>query len=253
MELRKLRTAFIAAAALSLIAVPAAIGVGEGQPLDGGTRNPSPNQTAEYNQETEIIANNGSYGTRQSNKSSNGGGAIYGCRSAAGGSAQGNEPCIRANNLEAGFAFEFESNGVQAGSISVGSGGDGVRPFTTNATGVATGLNSDEVDGMSADEIISRAGGGGGGPVNSPLFAVIDGNGALTTIGANNGALDVERSDTGRYTVTFNRNVVNCAYQVTEREVSNPPEAGAAAPGSGNRDVDVRFPSNVDFSLTVQC
>ena len=39
-----------------------------------------------------------------------GGGAIYGCRS-----NPGNEPCIRANNLKGGRAFEFETVGKEAG------------------------------------------------------------------------------------------------------------------------------------------
>ena len=59
------------------------------------------------NAETQIIASNGSYGTRQSNKrDGDGGGAIYGCRSSA-----GREPCIRSNNLKGGRAFEFQTVG----------------------------------------------------------------------------------------------------------------------------------------------
>src|SRR6476661_4198598 len=67
--------------------------------------------------ETEIIGefdastgSKGGYVTRQSNTqtgSKAGGGAIYGCRGAAGGSAAGSAPCLRASNLAAGFAFEF--------------------------------------------------------------------------------------------------------------------------------------------------
>jgi hypothetical protein len=118
--------------------------------------------------ETQIISNiasstgvTGGYSTRQSNLSSSGGGAVYGCRSAAGGSAatpKPQNPCVRANNLSSGLAFEFNaSNGDTAGLISVGTGGDTKKPFTTNATGVATGLNSDEVDGLDAAQIISAA------------------------------------------------------------------------------------------------
>ena len=40
---------------------------------------------------------------------------IYGCRSGAGGTAKGNEPCVRANNLADGLAFEFNSNGGDRG------------------------------------------------------------------------------------------------------------------------------------------
>ena len=66
--------------------------------------------------ETSIVSNNaatttptGGYATRQSNKSTTGGGAVYGCRSTTGGSAATppTNPCVRANNLSTGFAFEF--------------------------------------------------------------------------------------------------------------------------------------------------
>jgi hypothetical protein len=118
--------------------------------------------------ETQIIGNLGSttattggYVTRQSNLSSDGGGAIYGCRSKAGGSAatpKPQNPCVRANNLSTGFAFEFHAaNGPVAGLISAGAGGDTKKPFVTNATGVATGLNADRLDNLEAAQIISAA------------------------------------------------------------------------------------------------
>ena len=118
--------------------------------------------------ETEIVGNirstsalKGGYVTRQSNLSPDGGGAVYGCRSQAGGSAAKpapQNPCLRANNLSRGLAFEFNSsNGDIAGLFTVGAGGDSKKPFTTNATGVATGLNADELDGLDASEIIAAA------------------------------------------------------------------------------------------------
>src|SRR5881227_2680073 len=114
---------------LAVCIAPFALAAGEGQPLKGGARNPSSNASQAYTRETQIIANNSTYGTRQSNKSDNGGGAIYGCRSGAGGSGKGNEPCIRAANIATGYAFEFDSRGVQGGTITVGNGGDGTKPF----------------------------------------------------------------------------------------------------------------------------
>jgi hypothetical protein len=118
--------------------------------------------------ETEIVGNirsttalKGGYVTRQSNLSPDGGGAVYGCRSQAGGSAAKpapQNPCLRANNLSSGLAFEFQSsNGDVGGLFTVGVGGDAKKPFTTNATGVATGLNSDELDGLDASQIIAAA------------------------------------------------------------------------------------------------
>jgi hypothetical protein len=118
------------------------------------------------NDETEVISNEaagpgakGGYATRQSNLSSTGGGAIYGCRSTARTSATDEKnPCIRANNLATGLAFEFRAGrGNVGGNISVANGGDGTKPFTTNATGVATGLNADRVDGKDAQAIIDEA------------------------------------------------------------------------------------------------
>src|SRR3712207_945825 len=147
---------FATGVALAILVPTLAVAAGEGNPLRGGVRNPSSNQAVELSRETEIIASTSTYGTRQSNKSPNGGGAVYGCRSAEGGSPAGNEPCIRANNLSNGRAFEFESTAGEAGRIEVGGGGDSVRPFSTNATGVATGLNADEVDGFDGAQIVPR-------------------------------------------------------------------------------------------------
>ena len=118
--------------------------------------------------ETEIVSSiassnglKGGYSTRQSNLSSSGGGAVYGCRSQAGGSAAKptpQNPCLRANNLSRGLAFEFNATiGDSAGLITAGSGGDTKKPFTTNATGIATGLNADRVDGLNAGQIIAIA------------------------------------------------------------------------------------------------
>ena len=114
------------------------MGFGEGRNLLLGKRNPSATPRSRSRAETEIIANNSTYGTRQSNKQDgDGGGAIYGCRS-----NPGNEPCVRANNLKGGRAFEFATVGKEAGRIEIGDATG--APFTTNATGVATGLNADQ-------------------------------------------------------------------------------------------------------------
>src|SRR4051812_31781536 len=160
---------------LAVCIAPFALAAGEGKPVDGGARNPSNNESQAYTRETEIIANNGTYGTRQSNKSDNGGGAIYGCRSGEGGPGKGNEPCLRASNIAKGYAFEFESRGTQGGAITVGNGGDTTKPFTTNATGVADGLNADRVDGRNASDIVSDA------QAQNRFAQVAGGTGALGT------------------------------------------------------------------------
>lgn len=145
----------VALAALVVAVGGTAYATGEGKPLIGGARNPSSDTTKSLKKETQIIADLNGYGTRQSNKSAKGGGAIYGCRSGAGGSAAGNNPCIRANNLSAGSAFEFATSGDLAGRITTRDA-NGV-PFTTNATGVATGLNADRVDGKEAADLVARS------------------------------------------------------------------------------------------------
>jgi hypothetical protein len=132
---------------LALLVSPLAVGR-TGDTLVEGKRNPN---SGYAKRETEIIANNRTYGTRQSNtKDGNGGGAIYGCRS-----TPEREPCVRANNLQAGRAFEFETEGVEAGRIEANA--EGARPFSTNATGVATGLNADRVDSLDAARVDFRA------------------------------------------------------------------------------------------------
>jgi hypothetical protein len=101
--------------------------------------------------ETRIISKVKTYGTRQSNtKNGDGGAAIYGCRSKL-----GREPCLRSVNLKSGHAFEFTTKGAEGGRIDAAS--PGARPFTTNATAVATGLNADQVDGLSAAKVDYRA------------------------------------------------------------------------------------------------
>ena len=103
--------AAVATALILAVGVPAtALGFGEGRNLLLGKRNPS---RAGLSSETQIIADNTTYGTRQSNlRDGDGGGAIYGCRS-----NPGTEPCIRANNLKGGRAFEFATVGNEAGRI----------------------------------------------------------------------------------------------------------------------------------------
>jgi hypothetical protein len=192
------------AVVLAVVVSPFAIAAGEGQPVRGGARNPSNNESQAYTRETQVIANNGTYGTRQSNKGA-GGGAIYGCRSAVNAN-----PCLRGVNLEQGQAFQFATGGATAGQITAGNGGDQAKPFTTNATGVATGLNADRVDGLNGSDLQSR-------------FAIVAANG---TLGGNRGATAVRRINVGDYQVDFDADVSKCAYTATEQQLEN---AGAVA------------------------
>jgi hypothetical protein len=173
--------------------------------------------------ETEIISNvastnalKGGYSTRQSNLSASGGGAIYGCRSQAGGSKATptpQNPCLRVNNLSKGLAFELQAtNGDLGGTIQVGGGGDAAKPFTTNATGVATGLNADRVDGKGAEDIAKDA--LAAAQALAPFAQVNDDGTARETRGvATNGIGDPAGS--GVQDITFNGDLSKCALQAT--------------------------------------
>jgi hypothetical protein len=135
------------AIALALLVSPFAVGA-TGGVLREGKRNPG---SGSAHRETELISSVKSYGTRQSNiRDGNGGGAIYGCRS-----NPSREPCIRANNLKDGRAFEFETDGGEGGRIEANAAN--ARPLTTNALAVATGFNADRVDGLDGGRVDFRA------------------------------------------------------------------------------------------------
>jgi hypothetical protein len=232
---------------VALLITPFAFAYGEGKPILGGKRSPSSDSRRAYSSETQIIANTSTYGTRQSNKSDNGGGAIYGCRSKPGGTEAKNEPCIRANNLANGRAFEFASNGSEVGRIITNN--PAAAPFTTNAGGVATGLNADKVDGKSADDI-------------APKFAVVSDTG---TLGANRGASSASNISPGRYEVKFATDISKCAYTVTEQGTSDNTGAASAEgvdaatvrvltrAGGGAAGTDPTPPANRAFHLVVTC
>jgi hypothetical protein len=186
---------YIVATALILaIGIPSvAVGFGEGRDARLGKRNPS---SSALNSETQIIANNGTYGTRQSNKKDgDGGGAIYGCRSDV-----GKEPCIRVNNLKGGRAFEFETVGKEGGAITVGDATG--PPFTTNATGKVENLDSDKLDGRDSTDFASAG---------DLAFASVNADG---TLAAGRGATTAAKTGaaTNTYTVTFAKDVSKCSF-----------------------------------------
>jgi hypothetical protein len=187
---------------VALIVAPMAGAFGDGKTLRGGARNPSSDARKAYSKETEIIASVSTYGTRQSNKSSNGGGAVYGCRSGPGGTPKGNEPCIRANNLASGLAFEFNSTNAAATQVgSITATNSNAAPFTTNATGVATGLNADKVDGKDASDLQAK-------------FAEVAADGTLAA-GARGAKTVSHTAGSGNYSVDFDSDVSKCARAAT--------------------------------------
>ena len=128
---------------------------GNGDPVVQGKRNGTTTKTTSLVSNVDTVGDKLGYGFRSSNKSTTGGSSLLGCRSTGG---TGTAPCLNVNNASTGTAFDFKStSGTSAGRFLVGNGGDGVRPFTTNATGVADGLNADRVDGQNAADIVRSA------------------------------------------------------------------------------------------------
>ena len=235
---------------LALLAAPFALASGEGKPVEGGKRNPAGSKSAGYTTETKIVAENGTFGTRQSNKTvGDGGGAIYGCRS-----APGHESCVRANNLASGRAFEFRAtSGTEGGFIQVGKGTANSKavPFNTNAAARVANLNADRVDDLHASEIVAQA---------KALWAVVAANGALAR---KNAATSVAKSGTGEYQVVFDRDVTACAYNATLGSTdTSPPPAGevGASQQAGNANAvavvtrdSAGTTADQPFHLTVNC
>ena len=185
----------VATALILAIGIPSvAVGFGEGRDALLGKRNPS---SGSLSAETQIIASNGSYGTRQSNKrDGEGGGAIYGCRSSA-----GKEPCVRANNLKGGRAFEFVTVGKEAGLIQVGD--TTAPPFTTNATGKVANLDADKLDGKDSDGVRRR---------RRPRLRLGQGRRHVRGRPRRDRLGEDHRRRENTYTVTFNKDVSKCSF-----------------------------------------
>jgi hypothetical protein len=190
-----------------------------------GQRNFAPGTTA-------IVGGTTGYATRQSNNNDgDGGAASYGCRS-----ANGKKACLFVLNHNKGQVFQFSSNGgTNAGRILVtpptGKKASDVSPFTTNAIGVATGLNADQVDGQSATDIVAAA-----VAKAQPLFAAVDATGNAT---GNRGLAQSNAvqhtTGSGTYTVTFATDVSKCAYTATETAATDAGAVGVA-PVTGNNN-----------------
>lgn len=238
--------ALLSAVALGLIAAPFAV-AGDGDPMRVGAGNSS--ETAE----TRIIGQNvPTYATRQSNnKENDGGSATYGCRSTFAA-----EPCLFVFALRTARAFEFRSRGNEGGQIIVS--GDTTnprnnRPFTTNATGVATGLNADEVDGQSADAFQPKT-----------LFSKVGADGNQTAGRGTAATAPSTRVSEGTYDVNFASNISACTYTATITEFEN---SGAVAVeaidadtikvrtrlGGGGDGTGATAVANKPFNLVVNC
>ena len=127
------------------------------------------------------------------------------------------------------------------------SGNSTAAPFTTNAGGVATGLNADKVDGKDAATITADAN----------RFAAVAANG---TLGSQRGAVAATNTGAGTYRVGFGEDISKCALGAT---VINNSVAGIATAelAADNKTVTVvtrvaaapGAPVNQPFHLTVTC
>jgi hypothetical protein len=249
------RAAIVCALILAIGVPTTAMGFGEGKNLLLGKRNPSSNASRTLTSETEIIASNSTYGTRQSNKGT-GGGAIYGCRApAATAAAPSPAGCVRASNLNGGQAFQFTTTGQTAGTITTANPSG--APFTTNATGVATGLNADKVDGKDATDFASAS-----DLANKFLFAIVSDNGTdAPTVTGPNAPTVTEATVNGNavYTVDLKKDVSKCSYTASPSGSAGTAPGVAAVSGQANQ-VAVNLgassapaPNRGSFHLQVIC
>ncbi len=224
-----LKLGVLAGVVLALVIAPLAVAQTTG--LIGGKRNP---KSGAFSTETQVIAKNSTWGMRYSNRAvGGGGGLLFGCRSEPGGTPAGHYPCARSRNVASGLAFEFLTGGSIAGTITAGKSGDGSKPFTTNATGVATGLNAERVGSQTPAQLTSAA----VGAVQQGLsFARISAAGANA---GGRGVTAVAHPETGTYTITFQNPVNACAVTATQQATGTDVGTIGTQVGADNRTVTV--------------
>ncbi|HEU0019116.1 MAG TPA: hypothetical protein VFQ14_02370 [Thermoleophilaceae bacterium] len=214
---------------LALVISPFAVAQSTG--LIGGKRNP---KSGAFTAETKVIASNDNWGMRYSNRAvGGGGGLLFGCRSDPGGTPQKNYPCARSRNVANGLAFEFLTAGSLVGTIEAGKGGDNTKPFTTNATGVATGLNAERVGSKTPAQLTSDA---VSAVQQTQSFARVSVAG--TSIAAR-GVSAVTHPSTGTYTVTFEKAVNACALTATQSATGTDVGTIGTQVGADNKTVTV--------------
>jgi hypothetical protein len=214
---------------LALVISPLAVAQTTG--LIGGKRNP---RSGAFSSETQVIAKNSTWGMRYSNRAvGGGGGLLFGCRSEPGGTPQKNYPCARSRNVSTGLAFEFLTAGSLVGTITAGRGGDNTKPFTTNATGVATGLNAERVGSQTPAQLTSAAVSAVQGTLS---FARVSAAGTSITA---RGVSGVTHPSTGTYNVTFQNPVNACALTATQSAAGTDVGTVGTQLGSDNRTVTV--------------
>lgn len=260
------RAVALAGAVIAIAAAPVALAAGSNPSakaasasgkgtLIGGIHNPAGSTFANT---TGLFGTMKGWVARIQNQGS-GGGVTLLCKSSTGGS------CLESSNSSTGFAFDFRSGGTTGGEITLKSAAD--VPFTTNAHGLASGLNANYLQGdeASAFQLASKpiatatnAENLGGKPASSyvttsqVLFATVNGEKIENT----RGATSVSKSES-TYTVVFSSEVSKCSY--TASPVGAALEKGqiGVGPTSGNADaVNVFLPTGYTgggFDLQVDC
>lgn len=225
----RVKLGIAASVVLALVIAPLAVAQTTG--LIGGKRNP---RVGAFKAETKVIASNDTWGMRYSNRAvGGGGGLLFGCRSEPGGTPARNYPCARSRNVANGLAFEFLTAGNVVGTITAGGGGDNTKPFTTNATGVATGLNAERVGSQTPAQLTSAAVSAVQGTLS---FARVTAEG--TSAGAR-GVSGVSRVSAGTYHVAFANPVNGCSLTATQSAAGTDVGTIGTQLGADNRTVTV--------------
>jgi hypothetical protein len=225
-----------------------------GYPVRGAIHNPP---RSAYYRTTGIFSNNGSWTTRVENYGT-GGSVLDACHAPAGGVS-----CLDGYNLSGGLAFIFQSSGNNGGEILLRNPNG--APFTTNAHGVATGLNANFLQGKQASEFqlanqpAANANALGGQPPSAyvasdhVLFADVAPGPALKST---RGATAVSKSGEA-YVVTFGAtNVSSCSYTASPTGAAlTSGQLGVEAASSNASAVVVNVPSGYGggFDLQVLC
>lgn len=184
-----------------------------------------------------------------------GGAGALACQSDANPAGQTNrEPCLNMVNKGTGFAAAFRTRGTTGFRLQTSGAGEAV-PFLldSNATGKVNHLNADRVDGLSAEQV-------GREKFARVNFTAPD---QVALASGANGVTAVSRTSAGRYQVTFDSSVANCAFQVTSGAVGQA-RSVAAEPLSTDptkADVSIRRATGTDegepvdgrFSITANC
>lgn len=267
-----LRAAIAAPAAIAVVVTPialaastssqrhqpaaraAGIEAGGGYPIRGAIHNPP---SSAYYRTTGIFSNNASWTNRVENLGT-GGAAIDACHAPA-----GNVACLQAFNLTGGLAFSFISEGSTGGEILLHNTNG--APFTTNAHGVATGLNANYLQGRQASEFqlasqpAANANELGGQPASSYLttgqllFADVLPGPRLQE--GSRGATAVTRSGSS-YTVTFGTSDISrCSFTASPTGEALASGQLAVQASVNTSQVIVNAPSgfSAGFDLQVLC